>query len=341
MGDIIHSFKFKFNASDLDTQDNNVNYYLDCQEYNGFKFELGYQMYMDDEVDDLRLIFMLKVYIPKELEQAKIKYDYVINDINGNDIKLSNITSNIYENEHLGGPGPHSQSNSILFSNINIESRIFYVHLRIYQIITKIKKVSTDKILWRLKEKLLPPEMTELNELRIELNKLEKIIIVVKRREEFNHNLLSEIKKEISEQKQIHSDFKSKSHELREQNKKFRNEINNLQSQIINLNKQLEEGNIDNFLRNFDESKVQFNDFTIMELKSILTNILKLQSRISHQIIEEELCAICMENRRDLALDPCGHLYICQKCEENLLSQKNKVCPICMTPFKSTLKVKF
>ena len=77
----------------------------------------------------------------------------------------------------------------------------------------------------------------------------------------------------------------------------------------MEIEKRLKVGNIDEFMRKFDERQVKFEDFTVTELKIILTNILKLQVRIAHQISEEELCAICMENRRNLALVPCGHLY--------------------------------
>lgn len=40
------------------------------------------------------------------------------------------------------------------------------------------------------------------------------------------------------------------------------------------------------------------------------------------------LCCVCMERERDVALFPCGHTYLCQVCTVDVMAT-NRRCPIC------------
>ncbi|CAK9008055.1 ATP-dependent helicase rhp16 (DNA repair protein rhp16) (RAD16 homolog) [Durusdinium trenchii] len=41
---------------------------------------------------------------------------------------------------------------------------------------------------------------------------------------------------------------------------------------------------------------------------------------------EDDSCVVCMENKRDALLLPCGHIYLCMGCAKNL---DKRVCPMC------------
>lgn len=48
------------------------------------------------------------------------------------------------------------------------------------------------------------------------------------------------------------------------------------------------------------------------------------------QYNDRQLCIICIENVRNFAVFPCGHLYFCRQCVENLFrSIRPSKCPVC------------
>ena len=49
---------------------------------------------------------------------------------------------------------------------------------------------------------------------------------------------------------------------------------------------------------------------------------------------ESQLCQICMDKERCVALRPCGHLMSCEACAPFL-----KNCPICRIPVKGYFKI--
>lgn len=58
--------------------------------------------------------------------------------------------------------------------------------------------------------------------------------------------------------------------------------------------------------------------------------------------IDENLCVICMDNRRDTALTPCGHYLCCYECAQRLFGRfsfKKPNCPICRKECQSYMKI--
>jgi hypothetical protein len=52
---------------------------------------------------------------------------------------------------------------------------------------------------------------------------------------------------------------------------------------------------------------------------------------------KEETCPVCLDNKNsNIALVPCGHTGICEKCLSEL---PNSICPICIQPFTSKLLI--
>lgn len=44
---------------------------------------------------------------------------------------------------------------------------------------------------------------------------------------------------------------------------------------------------------------------------------------------DNELCILCIENARNYAVIPCGHLHFCKDCVENLFQSRAARCPVC------------
>lgn len=50
-------------------------------------------------------------------------------------------------------------------------------------------------------------------------------------------------------------------------------------------------------------------------------------NKIFEDEIQEE-CLVCMDNKHDVVIVPCGHFCVCKSCAENILKTTKK-CPIC------------
>eukprot|EP01127_Copromyxa_protea_P005571 TRINITY_DN15472_c0_g1_i1.p1 TRINITY_DN15472_c0_g1~~TRINITY_DN15472_c0_g1_i1.p1 ORF type:complete len:331 (-),score=61.24 TRINITY_DN15472_c0_g1_i1:190-1182(-) len=55
---------------------------------------------------------------------------------------------------------------------------------------------------------------------------------------------------------------------------------------------------------------------------------------------ETDCCVICLAEEKNTICIPCRHLCVCQDCAQVLKFQSNK-CPICRTPVRAMLNVKF
>jgi len=54
----------------------------------------------------------------------------------------------------------------------------------------------------------------------------------------------------------------------------------------------------------------------------------------------DQLCVVCMENPKEMAYDPCGHICACSVCTDKIIG-KNGQCPMCKTTITKTLKIFF
>lgn len=73
---------------------------------------------------------------------------------------------------------------------------------------------------------------------------------------------------------------------------------------------------------------------------SIVTSTPNIVSSLPAKITiakKEETCPVCLDNKNsNIALVPCGHTGICEKCLSEL---PNSICPICTQPFTSKLLI--
>jgi len=98
---------------------------------------------------------------------------------------------------------------------------------------------------------------------------------------------------------------------------------------ILSISRNLKECNYDQ-----DKLKEEYEDmkqkFSLQEINDHFKNI------------DENICVICMDARRDTALTPCGHYLCCYKCAEALFGRFNFTkpkCPICRKKCENFMKI--
>ncbi|KAG8295726.1 RNA-binding protein MEX3D-like [Homalodisca vitripennis] len=48
-------------------------------------------------------------------------------------------------------------------------------------------------------------------------------------------------------------------------------------------------------------------------------------------------CIICMENPREVIMNPCGHVSLCEDCGEKICQSVSPICPVCQRPIKEVI----
>jgi rubrerythrin len=105
----------------------------------------------------------------------------------------------------------------------------------------------------------------------------------------------------------------------------YSNEINN---NNINFSNSVNDDNIN--LNNYSNEINSFFNFFINPLKNTIVN-LKNELKKKEEKIEEldKKCSICFENKSNIIFIPCGHLCICNVCNERYIQNNISFCPIC------------
>lgn len=96
------------------------------------------------------------------------------------------------------------------------------------------------------------------------------------------------------------------------------------------------------FSSNMVDLRIAFRSMSEREIEEHIKHSLK-NSELSQQILleklniraDENLCSVCMLEKKNILLSPCNHLCVCEKCSTHI----NSLCPICRTPVKNILKV--
>jgi hypothetical protein len=83
----------------------------------------------------------------------------------------------------------------------------------------------------------------------------------------------------------------------------------------------------------FDESVslIKLQKTIREEVKKLTEEIEAMKQKVDRH---ETLCVICLRDQKDCVFLPCGHLYTCMKCSENL-----PTCPICRKIVKQKVRV--
>lgn len=57
------------------------------------------------------------------------------------------------------------------------------------------------------------------------------------------------------------------------------------------------------------------------------------------EVMDNELCVICLMRRRRSAFTPCGHLVCCPRCAQLVESASHAKCPVCCQKIRSSLRI--
>lgn len=76
------------------------------------------------------------------------------------------------------------------------------------------------------------------------------------------------------------------------------------------------------------------NDIEMTEVTTATENLsINQNETIDHRLI----CKVCLVNKLEFTIQPCGHLVICHSCCQLLFSQK-KPCPVCRGPIEKAIR---
>ena len=75
------------------------------------------------------------------------------------------------------------------------------------------------------------------------------------------------------------------------------------------------------------QTEIEELEFRIQQLKTEL-DILKTNTKNNKKCKKEETCCICLSSPSNILFTNCGHLCICENCDNKLSEAK---CPLCRT----------
>ena len=81
----------------------------------------------------------------------------------------------------------------------------------------------------------------------------------------------------------------------------------------------------------------QLTQYLIKELTKQQYETKRLELQIAKAENKDNECAVCMlDNKNKIAIIPCGHTQICEKCISKFV---NKTCPICRNHFDNYVRL--
>ncbi|XP_052086895.1 baculoviral IAP repeat-containing protein 7-B-like [Mytilus californianus] len=90
--------------------------------------------------------------------------------------------------------------------------------------------------------------------------------------------------------------------------------------------------------KNIDSCKELVNDSeNDVEMAEVTTATENLSINQNEAIDPRLICKVCLVNKLEFTIQPCGHLVICHSCCQLLFSQK-KPCPVCRGPIEKAIR---
>ena len=63
------------------------------------------------------------------------------------------------------------------------------------------------------------------------------------------------------------------------------------------------------------------------------------QLSVLDDVDDEASCVVCLSEKKEICLFPCGHVCVCSFCAEALFSQAERLCPVCRCVLEAKCKV--
>jgi hypothetical protein len=77
----------------------------------------------------------------------------------------------------------------------------------------------------------------------------------------------------------------------------------------------------------------------VVAIEKQLRTVAIEKKKAEEKIMEDpSVCVVCMDEKADCCLKPCGHLCLCQTCAIEIHTRR-ETCPICRACIQETLKV--
>ena len=95
-----------------------------------------------------------------------------------------------------------------------------------------------------------------------------------------------------------------------------------------------------------NRDKIEINPGNIQRLNLKQLNELERALSIAKKYVKQQrderlenkyLCVACLENEKNISIDGCCHVALCDKCEQKM---QKKICPICRNPYNKITKLK-
>eukprot|EP01083_Nonionella_stella_P182332 655769_1 len=156
---------------------------------------------------------------------------------------------------------------------------------------------------------------------------------------------VNDILKENERLMKQNEELTKKNENIKKKKKKFKKRNQKLM-EAIRANRELEMSNKENEMRHHNKMNLynlQMEEFDVLSLEQLNELELKLHGGLNmikearDRLLENKLyCIICLKNAKNMFIQECGHMDICNQCEQNLPS---KVCPRCQKAFVNITKV--
>jgi hypothetical protein len=150
----------------------------------------------------------------------------------------------------------------------------------------------------------------------------------------------------------------TKEFNLELENSYLKNEIKNLKSELLkkqliidNIQKDISGSQQQNYHNNQElkcNNQELDKDKNILEkqidiLNNSITSLSLSNSELSKQLEKYE-CIVCMDNKKEIILEPCGHLVYCYVCCSNYYNNcydkmKKLECPMCRIEVNGIIKI--
>lgn len=88
-------------------------------------------------------------------------------------------------------------------------------------------------------------------------------------------------------------------------------------------------------------NKQYLQDLPLEQVKEISATLQSNSNIVQQRIVkleeEEKLCNICLERKKNIVFDPCGHVVCCEVCANN--PHFNSICPKCRARITKKMKI--
>jgi len=275
------------------------------------------------------------VELPTWIKTVTFKYCIDVITIDGtNSFNIINGTRSAmsYDNGLYGnGPGPFAMvgefNNSTgghqdwakLFSNyVRPDGLIIFS----YKITAYKIQYESESIMIAMYRKLYPNgEDSEIEKLESELAINEEELTKNKTQKDALEIELKNFNDVLNNQKIKAQTYLSDNEKLMKDNLNIQKELTDMKNRNTLLEGQLKTCKADTAFQNLNPEKIRLDGYDTNAKRGLLLRLMEIQSKISQEIINEEICGLCKKAEKKCAVQPCGHMAFCKNCYDEQIQQ--------------------